>query len=104
MDARSSLDSVEYTTTFRRDGYFVRDDSLPMDDIEELRRSVAAIPNREDVRRKTSVYGVRNLLEICPAVEDLAGQARFGSSYHSSGGAFELLIYLKTALPDGQQS
>jgi hypothetical protein len=76
MDAGAPLDSVEYTTTFRRDGYFVRDDILLKGDVAELRRTVAAIPNREEVRRKTSVYGVRNLLEICPAVQDLARQAR----------------------------
>jgi hypothetical protein len=76
MDAPSTLDSIEYTTTFQRDGYFVRDKIIPEEDIEGLRRCLVAIPNREEVRRKTSVYGVRNLLEICPAVRELAGQAR----------------------------
>jgi ectoine hydroxylase-related dioxygenase (phytanoyl-CoA dioxygenase family) len=61
-----------YATTFRKDGYFVCEDVIPIDVVEWLRQAVAALSNREEVRRKRSVYGVRNLLEICPAVQALA--------------------------------
>ena len=45
-------------------------------EVEQLRTAVAAIPNGEEVRRRRGVYGVRNLLEICPAVEELARQTK----------------------------
>jgi ectoine hydroxylase-related dioxygenase (phytanoyl-CoA dioxygenase family) len=63
-----------YSVTFRRDGFFIRDGVLPADEVEKLHQAVAAIPDGEQVRRKRSVYGVRNLLEICPAVRTLAAQ------------------------------
>ena len=37
--------------------------------IVQLRAGIASIPRGEEVRRKRNVYGVRNLLEICPARE-----------------------------------
>src|SRR5262249_44667292 len=40
--------------------------------IEHLRTAVDQIPGGEEVRRKRGVYGVRNLLEVCPAVRALA--------------------------------
>lgn len=69
------VDASRYATMFRRDGYFVHDDVLAVDEVEHLRRAVAALPTREEVRRKQSIYGVRNLLEICPAVRSLATKA-----------------------------
>lgn len=66
------FDASRYATTFRRDGYFICDDVVSLDIVERLRRAVADLPNREEVRRKRSVYGVRNLLEICPAARALA--------------------------------
>jgi Phytanoyl-CoA dioxygenase (PhyH) len=60
---------------FARDGFFIRDGIVSDVEVEHLRTAVARIPNGEEVRRRRGVYGVRNLLEICPAVEDLARQA-----------------------------
>src|SRR5262245_44768286 len=68
------LNQFEYATSFRRDGHFIRDGILPLDDVESLRSAIAAIPAGREVRKKKSVYGIRNLLEICPAVRDLAAQ------------------------------
>lgn len=68
------FDPERYASFFRRDGYFIAEDILGFDEIEDLRRAVAELPNREEVRRKRSVYGVRNLLEICPAVQELAAR------------------------------
>lgn len=61
---------------FRHDGYFIHEGVLSLDEVERLRQAVAELPNRAEVRRKRSVYGVRNLLEICPAVQELAKDAR----------------------------
>ena len=72
MDALTDFDASRYAATFRRDGYFIRDNVVPLDEVEELRQAVLGLPDREEVRRKRSVYGVRNLLEICPAVQRLA--------------------------------
>ena len=76
MDAPTKLDSVRYAASFRRDGYFIRDGVLASDELERLRVALASLPNGEEVRRKRSVYGIRNLLEICPAVEKLAAEPR----------------------------
>lgn len=71
-DDLTDFDAGQYATKFRSDGYFIRDCVISLDDVEDLRRAVAALPIREEVRRKRSVYGVRNLLEICPAAQSLA--------------------------------
>lgn len=68
----ANFDPHEYATAFARDGYAIRDDVIAEGMVERLRSAVAAIPDREEVRRRRNVYGVRNLLEICPDVRDLA--------------------------------
>src|SRR5215510_2291129 len=68
------FDPASYTTTFRRDGYFICGSVLGTDEVSALREAIAAIPSGDEVRQKRDVYGVRNLLEICPAVRELAGQ------------------------------
>jgi ectoine hydroxylase-related dioxygenase (phytanoyl-CoA dioxygenase family) len=45
-------------------------------EVEDLRQAISGIPNRDEVRRKQHVYGVRNLLDICPAVRALAVQTQ----------------------------
>lgn len=74
MNTRTDFDACQYAESFRRDGYFVHEDVISSDDVEELRQAVAALPDGEEVRRRRSVYGVRHLLEICPAVRALAIQ------------------------------
>ncbi len=69
-----ALDATSYANSFRRDGYSICDEVLSTDEVMELRQAIAAIPKGDEVRRKRDVYGVRNLLEICPAVRFLAGQ------------------------------
>jgi hypothetical protein len=63
-----------YAQSFHRDGYHVREGVLSGDEVELLRAAVAAIRQGEEVRRRPSVYGIRNLLKICPAVRQLAAQ------------------------------
>ena len=69
------VDLSGYAIAFHRDGYFVRDGVVSDEEVQRLRSAVDAIPNGEEVRRKRGVYGVRNLLEICPAVRELATRA-----------------------------
>ncbi|HUY90381.1 MAG TPA: phytanoyl-CoA dioxygenase family protein [Pirellulales bacterium] len=79
MDALTDFDAGRYAATFRREGYFICNDVLSMDEVERLRRAVAELPNRSEVRRKQNVYGVRNLLEFCPPARDLAANPRVRS-------------------------
>lgn len=67
-----SFDSSQYAAAFRRDGYCICERVLDVDAVEELRSALAAIPEGAEVRRRRGVYGIRNLLEICPAVRRLA--------------------------------
>src|SRR5262249_53496803 len=75
MAAKTDFDRTEYASTFQRDGYFIHNGVVSDEVVNRLRLAVAAIPDREEVRRRRSVYGVRNLLEICPAVRELAAES-----------------------------
>ncbi len=66
--------TLRYATAFQRDGYAIFNSVLSADELEPLRTAVASLPNGSEVRRKRNVYGVRNLLDICPAVQQLAAQ------------------------------
>jgi hypothetical protein len=74
MDFEAAFNAARYTAAFRDDGYFICDEVISSGDVERLRRAVADLANRQEVRRKRSVYGVRNLLEICPSVRSLAAE------------------------------
>ena len=74
MASEVRFNADRYADEFARDGYSVREGVLSELEVECLRTAVAEIPNGEEVRRRRGVYGVRNLLEICPAVEELARQ------------------------------
>jgi hypothetical protein len=73
-DGQMAFDAASYANSFSRDGYFICDEVLSAAEVAGLRQAIAAIPKREEVRQRRNVYGVRNLLEICPAVRFLAGQ------------------------------
>jgi hypothetical protein len=74
MGSLATFDAARYAAAFRSDGYFVCNDVIPFDEVERLRQSISGLADGEEVRRKRSVYGVRNLLEICPAVQTLAAE------------------------------
>lgn len=67
-------DAHAYAAAFRRDGYFICENVVSTEVVAELRAAVDALPPTEAVRRKGSVYGVRNLLEICAAARELAAR------------------------------
>jgi ectoine hydroxylase-related dioxygenase (phytanoyl-CoA dioxygenase family) len=70
------LDPGQYADEFDRNGYFIREGVVSVKEVERLRAAVTEIPRGEEVRRKQGVYGVRNLLEVCPAVARLAAERR----------------------------
>ena len=61
-----------YAQEFARDGYSIAEGVISDVEVEFLRTAVSRIPTGEEVRRKGGVYGVRNLLEICTTVDELA--------------------------------
>ena len=77
MPNESPFEADRYAQEFAHDGYFIGEGVLSDFEVECLRATVAQIPDGEEVRRKRGVYGVRNLLEICPAARALARQATF---------------------------
>ncbi len=74
MPSELPFEGDRYARQFACDGYFIREGVISDVEVERLRTAVACIPDGEEVRRRRGVYGVRNLLEICPAVEELARQ------------------------------
>ncbi len=74
------IDATSYAASFHRNGYFIHDKVISDSEVDELRQAIAEIPNRDEARRKRNVYGVRNLLEICPAVRRWRDRLIFASS------------------------
>ncbi len=72
MDAIPQFDAATYSTRFHEAGFAVFPRVLPIVEVERLRAAIQSIPDGEAVRRKQNVYGIRNLLEISPAVHSLA--------------------------------
>lgn len=70
---------VGYETRVDRDGFAIVDDVLDIGYVERLRAAIVCLPLGDEIRRKKSVYGVRNLLEICPEVCALAVDPRVRS-------------------------
>src|SRR5262249_16342365 len=68
--------ATAYAREFAELGYFIAEDVLSAIDIERLRSAIASIPTGKEVRRRKGVYGIRNLLEICPEVRELARDTR----------------------------
>jgi ectoine hydroxylase-related dioxygenase (phytanoyl-CoA dioxygenase family) len=68
--------NAEQVERFRQDGYLVRNGVLSSHEVSGLRQAVAEIPESQEVCRRRGVYGVRNLLEICPEVRRLAADMR----------------------------
>ena len=61
------------------DGFAIVHGVLASERIDRLRTVIAALPDGEAVRRKVSVYGVRNLFEVSEEVRELAADAQLRS-------------------------
>ncbi len=66
------MKSQAWTHRLIEQGFAIVPDVISADRIQALGDAIANIPLGEQVRRKRSIYGVRNLLEICPEVRQLA--------------------------------
>lgn len=75
MSLEQNLNADVYAAEFRENGYAVTGQVLDLDSVERLRTAISAIPDGEEVRRKRSVYGVRNLLENSEPIRRLAASA-----------------------------
>jgi ectoine hydroxylase-related dioxygenase (phytanoyl-CoA dioxygenase family) len=71
-----TLDAARYAELFQQNGFAIANGIFSTGDVDRLRRAIDALPAGEEVRRKRSVYGVRNLLEISPVVRQLAADPR----------------------------
>jgi hypothetical protein len=67
-----NCDPHAYARDFHENGFAIFPQVLAADEIEAVRAAIESIPGGDAVRRKRSVYGIRNLLEIAPAVRRLA--------------------------------
>jgi len=75
MNQATQVDETIYVQQIERDGYAVVDKVISSDDVNVLINAIAALPLGDEIRRKQSTYGVRNLLEICAEVRQLAVSA-----------------------------
>ncbi|QDU28627.1 Phytanoyl-CoA dioxygenase (PhyH) [Anatilimnocola aggregata] len=74
MNSISDFDPQKYAADFERDGYFICEAVLPFSQLNALAQAIENVPSGEEVRKKQNVYGIRNLLEVCPEVCSLANQ------------------------------
>jgi ectoine hydroxylase-related dioxygenase (phytanoyl-CoA dioxygenase family) len=70
----SRTERQAYAEAFRGAGYSIRNSVLSMDVVAALREATAKIVVGDEVKRRRSIYGIRNLLEISPEVRAAAAQ------------------------------
>lgn len=68
----ASFNRQTYCDRIEHDGFAIVADVIPRSHVEQLRAAIAGIPEGEEVRRKTNVYGIRHLLELSSACRELA--------------------------------
>jgi ectoine hydroxylase-related dioxygenase (phytanoyl-CoA dioxygenase family) len=64
--------NAEQLTQFDRDGYAIIPDIIDLATIESLRKAIDRAGDREEVRRRGGIWGIRNLLDVVPAARELA--------------------------------
>ncbi|MDC0937322.1 phytanoyl-CoA dioxygenase family protein [Pirellulales bacterium] len=69
------LDAPDYLDRIRRNGFAIAEDVVGLDRIDKIRDAIRGLREGDEVRRKTNVYGIRNLLEVCAATRELAGSS-----------------------------
>lgn len=74
MPSETLPTTLTYQQAVQRDGFAVATAVLDGRQVGELRAAIDSLPATPDVRRRGAVYGVRNLLEVCPAVRELAAE------------------------------
>lgn len=76
MDSVAKSLDTSYAQQFAEAGYSVVEDVLLDIDVERLRSAIAGLPAGKEIKRRQGIYGVRNLLEICREVRELACDVR----------------------------
>ncbi|MBX3444994.1 MAG: phytanoyl-CoA dioxygenase family protein [Planctomyces sp.] len=64
--------AATYAGRIDHDGFAVIEGVLGNDEVSTLRQAVETLGEREEVLRRGSIYGVRNLLEVLPAAAEVA--------------------------------
>ncbi len=72
MESTPEFDVAEYRNHVARDGYAIIPNVISISLVEKLRSAIESIPAGEEVRRRSNVYGVRNLLKLSLACRELA--------------------------------
>jgi hypothetical protein len=110
MERLRPTDLKGHAAAFGRDGYFVQERVLSSETVESLRQAIAALPERAEVRRKQSVYGVRNLSEVVCTVGLGGVVAMCPLTLHASAASQAVghrrvihIEYAAAELPDGLQ-
>jgi len=65
-------DLVEIGSQVERDGFAIVDNVIDPKVVERLKCAIAELDEREEVRRRGGVFGVRNLLDVLPESRELA--------------------------------
>lgn len=65
-------ETMTFRDSVRANGYAVVDDVLTESEVKDLQTAIAAVPESKAVRRRRGVYGIRNLLGICPSARNVA--------------------------------
>ena len=68
-----------YQQRISTDGFAIVEGVLSSERVDGLRTAISSLPDGEEVRRKVSVYGVRNLLEVSEEIRELAADAQIRS-------------------------
>ena len=72
MNASIFTDVSSYAAGVERGGYAMVEGVISPAQVQALREAIADLPEGKELRRRQNVYGVRNLLKICPEVRRLA--------------------------------
>ncbi|MEM6799068.1 MAG: phytanoyl-CoA dioxygenase family protein [Planctomycetota bacterium] len=70
----AAVDRTRYAEEVAENGFAIVNDVISDRRVAELRGAIASLPESEEVRRRTNVYGVRNLLEVLPEAAVLAAE------------------------------
>ncbi len=70
--------NADYAERVDQDGYAVVNHVLADETVGDLLQAVSEIPLSDEVRRRRNIFGIRNLLKVCPAVRDLASRDELG--------------------------
>ena len=70
----SPIAPTDYVERVADEGFAIVDGAISPPDVEELRSAIETLPESDEVRRRTNVYGVRNLLDVSGAARQLAAE------------------------------